>query len=285
MEVRTFEDVAAFLDAAGPWLRGDTARNNLLLGICGTLAKHPEVYPAFHLWVAQDDGRIGAAALMTEPHNVVVAEPTSEAALDALAAAIVASGAPVPGVLANVPWAERVAAAWGATSRVVMAQGVYAADRVLDVPAAAGAFRTATWDDVDAVRPLLLAFFVEALPEHPERADRLEQMLHVRLRSSDAGADERFWVWEVDGEPVSLSGHTAIDGGGARIGPVYTPPEHRGHGYATNLVAAHTRWLLERGAGPAFLYTDLANPTSNAIYARIGYERVCDAEERTFATG
>jgi uncharacterized protein len=30
------------------------------------------------------------------------------------------------------------------------------------------------------------------------------------------------------------------------------------------------------------LYTDLANPTSNAIYYRIGYRPVCDAAEYFF---
>ena len=125
---------------------------------------------------------------------------------------------------------------------------------------------------------------LEALPHHPDDRERIDRMLDLRLRPASAGSDG-FWLWEARAAvPVSLSGFTTIDGG-ARIGPVYTPPEHRGNGYATNLVAAQTAWLLDRGAGPCFLYTDLANPTSNAIYGRIGYERICDAEERAFATG
>ena len=69
---------------------------------------------------------------------------------------------------------------------------------------------------------------------------------------------------------------------GIRIGPVYTPPEHRRRGYATTLVADLSAWLLERGHRACFLYTDLANPTSNRIYVEIGYERVCDAMEFVF---
>ena len=103
-------------------------------------------------------------------------------------------------------------------------------------------------------------------------------MLDIRLAPGD---DTAFWLWESGGRPVSLSGY-ATGFGGSRIGPVYTPPEHRGNGYATGLVARQSSWLLERGWGPCFLYTDLANSTSNAIYARIGYERVCDSEERAF---
>ena len=69
---------------------------------------------------------------------------------------------------------------------------------------------------------------------------------------------------------------------GIRIGPVYTPPEQRGNGYATALVAEQSAWLLAGGRRFCFLYTDLANPTSNAIYERIGYERVADAAAYIF---
>jgi len=69
------------------------------------------------------------------------------------------------------------------------------------------------------------------------------------------------------------------------VGPVYTPPEHRRRGYATSLVAGLSRSLIERGFRACFLYTDLANPTSNRIYGEIGYERVCDSVEYRFDSG
>ena len=79
------------------------------------------------------------------------------------------------------------------------------------------------------------------------------------------------WLWEVDGEVVHLTGHSAPSFGVSRIGPVYTPAEHRGHGYAAALVAEVTDRIL--GAGDrACLFTDVDNPVSNGVYARIGYE-------------
>ena len=72
---------------------------------------------------------------------------------------------------------------------------------------------------------------------------------------------------------------------GIRIGPVYTPPELRGRGYASALTAQVSQLQLDRGKRFCFLYTDLANPTSNAIYRRIGYERVCDSRELAFTPG
>jgi predicted GNAT family acetyltransferase len=64
-----------------------------------------------------------------------------------------------------------------------------------------------------------------------------------------------------------------------RIGPVYTPPEHRNRGYASSVVAALSRRLFDEGAREVVLFTDLANPTSNKIYADVGYRRVADWEQ------
>ena len=52
---------------------------------------------------------------------------------------------------------------------------------------------------------------------------------------------------------------------------MYTLPERRGSGYATALVAELAQELLARGKRSLFLTTDIANPVSNAIYARIGF--------------
>jgi predicted GNAT family acetyltransferase len=67
--------------------------------------------------------------------------------------------------------------------------------------------------------------------------------------------------------------------GVVRIGPVYTPPQHRRRGYAGSAVAAASRRALAEGATRCMLFTDLANPTSNKIYAEVGYRRCADWEE------
>ena len=81
---------------------------------------------------------------------------------------------------------------------------------------------------------------------------------------------------------MSMSGYGSETPNGIRIGPVYTPPDLRGRGYATSLVAAQTGWLLGAGRTFAFLYTDLDNPTSNALYRRIGYRMVAEAADVRF---
>ena len=104
---------------------------------------------------------------------------------------------------------------------------------------------------------------------------------HDSLRNTDAVADRaldeghmHLWL-DPAGAPVSMACRRAVLAGSARIGPVYTPPEHRGHGYGSGATAAATRSILDDGGIPV-LFTDLANPTSNKIYQAMGYRRVED---------
>jgi uncharacterized protein len=94
-------------------------------------------------------------------------------------------------------------------------------------------------------------------------------------------AERGLVVWE-DGDPVSFAGFGGATPNGIRIGPVYTPPAHRGRGYASACVATLSVNLLRGGYRFCFLFTDLRNPTSNRLYERLGYEPVCDLQEITF---
>jgi predicted GNAT family acetyltransferase len=146
------------------------------------------------------------------------------------------------------------------------------------VPTPGGAARAATPGDRDLLRRWIRAFSEEALPpERPRDDARTDLDIDLRL----AGRGGGYWLWE-DGTPVSLSGHRDVPGVGSRIGPVYTPPQHRRRGYATRLVAELSAARLALGDPACFLFTDVANPTSNSVYARIGYVRVCEAVEYAF---
>ncbi|GAA1135956.1 GNAT family N-acetyltransferase [Kribbella jejuensis] len=90
------------------------------------------------------------------------------------------------------------------------------------------------------------------------------------------------WIWEVDGEPVSMVGYHLPLYGVCRVGPVYTPPEHRRHGYAGALTSQVSANILASG-NQACLYTDLANPTSNKIYHQAGYRPVADFVDVEFS--
>jgi predicted GNAT family acetyltransferase len=84
-------------------------------------------------------------------------------------------------------------------------------------------------------------------------------------------------VWEdADGKVVSMAGRNRTAALVARVGPVYTPPEHRRHGYGAAVTAACTSDALRHDADDVVLFTDLANPTTNAIYQQIGFRPLRD---------
>jgi uncharacterized protein len=286
MEVVRQDDAAAFLTEAEPLLLADEARHNLILGIAGTIRDSPGHYPTRDLWVVRDDGAVVAAAVRTAPYNLILARPQSPRALAALAEAV--AGEELPGVVGSEPEAVEFSELWtrhtGRPTRTNMRQGVYALERVEPPPATPGAARVATAADRELVLGWLVAFAEEALHEGGPGSDRAEALIDFRLSSPTAG----IFLWADGGEPVSLAGWGGPTPNGIRIGPVYTPPEVRGRGYATALTAELSQRLLDgrlfaSGRRFCFLYTDLANPTSNAIYERIGYRRVAESAEIVFA--
>ena len=83
-------------------------------------------------------------------------------------------------------------------------------------------------------------------------------------------------LWEAGGAAVSLAGVSRPTRGVVRVAPVYTPPDHRGHGYGGAVTGAVSQAAFDAGASHVVLFTDLANPTSNALYRRLGYRPVED---------
>ena len=139
-----------------------------------------------------------------------------------------------------------------------------------------GGLRAATGDDVDLVTEWFGAFMGDA----DEQADRLrgasahEVPDRTEILRRLRGGRLWFWITEA-GERVHLTGVSPPSFGVARVGPVYTPPAQRGHGWASNAVAEISRRIQAEG-GRVCLFTDQANPTSNKIYAALGYKPVAD---------
>ena len=280
MEVTSIDGADRVLEDARPLLLADEARHNLALRILSTARAHPELYPVVQGWIVRDAGHLVGAALRTPPHNLVLLQPTAAHAVEVLAKAI---DDELPGIVGAVPEVDAFAEAWS-TRRGLRAeprreQGVYALTAVVDPPMPPGAMRLAVHADRELLLEWVRASAAEVLPEGPARdPERHEPSIDARLASDDAG----FALWEVERQVVSLAGFGGPTPSGIRIGPVYTPLELCGQGFATALTACVSRMLLERGKRFCFLYTDLANPTSNAIYVRIGYVRVCDSREIAF---
>jgi hypothetical protein len=281
VDARRLSDPTEFLAAATPLLLEDEARNNLILGIAGTLRDRPKYYADFRLWLVEDGAEVVGAALQTPPFNLVLAQPADDAAVAALADAVADEGIDLPGVVGSTPEVDLFADAWetrgDGTRRLRRSQRIYRLTEVRSPTHATGSPRVATVEDTELLVAWVEAFADEISVGVPSTAADAERMVEARL----AGPNSGFLLWEDDG-PASLAGWGGLTPNGVRIGPVYTPPDRRSRGYGSAVTAAVSADQLAAGRRFCFLYTDLANPTSNKIYMDIGYEPVCDAIDYAF---
>ncbi|MEV0431410.1 GNAT family N-acetyltransferase [Micromonospora sp. NPDC050495] len=280
-------DPGEFLAAAGDHLSADPVVSTVV----ATLAERARseradgiAQPDRNWWlvVRDDAGKVVGAGMRTAPFPPYppFLLPMPDAAAVALARALHERGEEVRAVNGALPAVERCAAelARRAGGRVEVGQHtrLHELGELLRPDPVPGALTVATEDDVDLVARWYDAFRGDAdeqagrprgasAHEAPDRTDLLRRI-----------ATGRVWFWtDETGRPVHLTAANPPAFGVARVGPVYTPPEQRGRGWASNAVAEVSR-LLQASGDRVCLYTDQANPTSNKIYANLGYRPVVD---------
>jgi uncharacterized protein len=282
MRIERHDDPATFFALVAPFLEQREAEHNLQLGFRARLEADRHAFGPRDplLYAALDDaGEVTGVATQTPPFGLVLSQLDDPAIVDALVVRLAEDGAELPTaggpVEASRAFAERWAQVTGVMPFVQIEERIYEATAVVHPEGVSGAMRPYAGADRSLVIDWLGGFFVEAMPDVPE--GRIERI--VDDRAAGMGS---LVLWEDDGEVVSLAGHAGETPNGFRVGPVYTPPELRGRGYASALTAALTEELLARRRF-CFLFTDLANPTSNSIYQRIGYRPVTDITLWRFA--
>ena len=283
MILKTFKTTAEFLKESRPALEENEAANNLMFGLALRLERLPErIKSPAYFAVMRRKRELQAAALMTPPHNLVVMSTNpdySAEAFDLVARNLRNESWPVPGTIGPNDAALSFAKVWssltGETYTLSVHERVYELRKVITPPPPHGRMRLATQADLALVARWAHEFMVEALPREAGSAEEALETTRVKIEDLD------LYLWE-DGQPVALAGRNRPTPNGYCVGPVYTPPAFRRKGYATALTAALSQVLLDSGKQFTALFTDLANPTSNNIYQKIGYRPICDFDLYTF---
>ncbi len=189
--------------------------------------------------------------------------------IESLVDALRSQSVDIPGVRGEHLIAELFAMSWakatGVSWQTDVRQRLYELDSLVPPEGVPGHARKASTADLTIGTQFFAAFQAEC----HDSGDNPETVIRDRI---DAGL---LWLWE-DGEVTSMAARNRIAAGVARVGPVYTPPEHRRRGYAAAVTAACSAEARQAGAARVALFTDLANPTSNAIYQRLGYRAIRD---------
>lgn len=296
MDLEFFDTPQPFLDAAGELLAADPVLGSVIASVSERtvreLADGADSWaavdaPFARWWVVVRDGAgtVVSAAMRTAPFkpHPTFAMPMSDDAARALAAALHERGEFLGGANGALPGAEVLARTTAELTggELVADKGtrLWEATSVAVPPAPEGRLRAATEDDAELVLSWFEAFHVEADAQagrEPDPTSGEHNTLDSVLGRIREGVE---WLWELpDGTIAHLSGAGLPSYGVGRIGPVYTPREHRGRGIASYVVGELTRRGLEAGHRMC-LFTDRDNPTSNKIYAGLGYEPVVDMAE------
>ncbi len=279
MKLNRFEDPNEYYERVKPYLLQHEAHHNLLFGMIEELRRQPERFShSPYLVTVQQEDSLVAVALRTPPRKLILSRSLNFQALNAIAQDLQAQEELIPGVIAPVDEAKAFAQAWQAVTDQSYRQGmqlrIYQLEIVKPILNANGHFRQATQADCNLLINWYRGFTQETLGETTED-DQAKRIIERHLKNN------AIYIWQ-DKVPVSAASCSGPTPNGIRINFVYTPPEYRGNGYASSCVAALSQTLLAQGRKYCFLFTDLANPTSNHIYQAIGYQPVADMNDYWF---
>lgn len=274
------DDPHRFASYVRPFLEARLERNILatvLLAVADGRFTDP---PPMLVYATDEEGQRVAAVAMRTPPMPLLASGLDAAAAERLVEVWLEHDPDVPGVTGVADTARHVAEAWrrrtGGAWRSRMSLALHALQTVEDPPRPAPG-RLVAAGETD--RAMLVDWW---------RAFAAEADLFNAGADADAAVDHRIgqgnlWIWrQPAGVAVSMVGTNPPVAGVVRVGPVYTPPAHRRRGFAGTAVAEVSRRALAGGAHTCMLSTDLANPTSNRIYAEVGYRRFADWSELEF---
>ncbi len=270
-----------YLATSGEFLMSRLTENTVLVTVAETLrargmATFGDAAPLFGWWLSAS-GSVESALVHTPPKGILLTTVPRQA-VEPLAECW-PRGRPLSGVHASEQVASAFASAW--QHRTAAMPYLHRRERLyrlgsLVLPRPGPPGRPCVAETTD--RDLLLAWVTAFQEEVGEVAGNAETRVDDRL--SHGG----FILWKVDGAPMSVAGISRPVGGMVRVGPVYTPPSLRRRGYAGAVTAAVSQAVLDAGAHEVLLFTDLANPTSNGVYQRLGFEAVGDRVTLLFAS-
>ncbi|MEU8254298.1 GNAT family N-acetyltransferase [Micromonospora inaquosa] len=287
LRLRFFTDPGEFLAAAGAHLAADPVVSTVVTTVAHRLLSQRAEgisQPDRNWWlvVSDDCGAVVGAGMRAAPYAPYppFLLPMPDEAAVALAHALHERAEEIVAINGALPAVELCAAELtrlgGGRVQVSQHTRLHELGELALPSPTTGRLVVATEDDVELVTEWLAAFMGDAdeqagrprgtsADELPDHADMLRRLHAGRL-----------WFWVDDtGEPVHLTGANPPSFGVARVGPVYTPPAQRGRGWASNAVAEVSRRIQADGTRVC-LFTDQANPTSNRIYAALGYRPVVD---------
>lgn len=280
MLINSFQDPVKFFNHVSEFLIQHEAENSIIFSnIEGIISKR---YKGNNLMISVErKAEIDLVAIMTPPHNLVLSFTQTMESIDHLIKFLIENNIELPGLLAFKNGAKRFVKLWnkkkGVGYKVIMNERVYKLERVEEKYLGSHSFRSIDFSLESLVLKWFKLFIEEALPHENSEID--EELRKITRQRID---EKRYYMLFDDNNPVSMVHKARKTPNGNLINQVFTPPNLRGRGYATEAVAKISQLLLNEGNSYCFLFTDLSNPTSNKIYQDVGYKPIMDMDQYQF---
>jgi uncharacterized protein len=272
LELIRYIDVLSFKQDVIPFLEQYEGENNLPLGVLMNIKEEEE--PIYMATVSKN-GVLSLVLLQTHPRQMILSKslPFTSEEVKELAGKLYIDYPNIPGLIGESKLvkslANEIARLKNREIHIHMEQRVYVLREVKKKASDRGTLRLAESRDLPIVERWAYCFC--------EDVGEPVSALEAAQKAKDMIEKERLYLWENDGRLVSMACWLRPTKTNVTVGFVYTPPEERKKGYASDCVSALTQHLLDCGYQTTSLYTDLANLTSNKIYMEIGYEPVMDS--------
>lgn len=284
MDVKFYSDVVVFSELCYSFLVKYEAENNLLFGILSTLKQNIHAYGSLEhprLITVTKEGKIRLISIRTPPYNQLLSYTDDLEAISILVKELSTKEEKIPGVLGFKEGALKFAREWASEHKksyiLNMHERIYQLENINPQTLGENTFEVAKQSDAAVLVEWMKEFIIEALPHKSQ-----EDIINSQKRMKEAITQGEVYILRVKDQIVSMAKKVGFTPTGRTINAVYTPPAFRRRGYATEVVAKLCQVILKEGKKYCFLFTNLANPTSNKIYMQIGFKPIIDVDEYHF---
>lgn len=288
MFAKKYNDVEEFYTTCYEFLEEHEAENNLIFGILETLRTDIHAYDPTHtpeMIAVFENTNIVLVSIRTPPYNQIISFTEKQSSIPVLIDILIENGVDIPGILGFKEGALLFADIWsekfGKDNILNMNERIYRLEEVNPQTLGTNPFEVATVEDTNLLVNYAQDFVQDVYANTPQ--DQVERNRKQIAKNMEKWVSEGIvYALKINNTIVSVAKASRDTPNGKAINLVYTPPKYRRKGYATELVAKLCQSILNEGKKFCFLFTDLANPTSNKIYITIGFKPIMDVDEYYF---
>ncbi|MET1014502.1 MAG: GNAT family N-acetyltransferase [Paenisporosarcina sp.] len=275
MIFNVYQQPNEFATIAEPYLLDNEDIYSLFYGVLQGIKNGR--YQEYFMASIIEDGKLLGLLQMTPPHplNLIVMEELDKGrVIDFVVDELFTRNIPVPSVVGMksviLTFAEKWKMKTDKDSKILMDQGLYRLDQVIEsLQMTTGSWRYSCIED----SPLIEQWYQDFENDTGITKTPIAQ---IKERVVQFIKDNEVFLWENQGQVVSMMKKSRPSEHGVTVSFVFTPKEQRKKGYARTMVAAGSKELLN-SFNFCVLYTDMLNPTSNKIYQEIGYRKIADS--------